>query len=272
MMSTMALMRWTGTGTDRDVRLSVSVIWRTWCVGPVTSFQAMTYSSTLIRRLTGRIVYGAPDGSETGHEQFDLSSHDGGHILRALCVLDDVALLRDVSLSMDRAWRPRDGYCRLVREGREDATLWFDVGADVVRVEGRIAGARLPSQIIKTDEQLTYLGLHPLQGDALIVQLRGVDRPGEFVPVAAITNSISPNGDEAVGACPVRIDVAYIGPCGISVLAGDFAARHYQVRWSDDWPPADLWVRQQDCLFLAMRWSHVPTTYELAAFTEEVFR
>lgn len=271
MMGTMALLHGAGTGTRGDVRLSVSVIWRAWHVGAVTSFRAMTYPSTLTRRLTGRIAYRSSDGSETGHEQFDLSSHDGGHLLRALCVLDDVALLRDVSLSMDRGWRPRDGYCRLVREGREEAALWFDVGADAVRVEGRIAGARLLSQVIQTDGPLAYLGLHPLQGDALIVQLRGVEQPGVFVPVAAITNSISPNGDEAIGACPVRIDVAYIGTCDISVVAGDFVARHYQLRWSDDWPPADLWVRQDDCLFLAMRWSHVATTYELAAFTEEVF-
>ncbi|MFZ2998676.1 hypothetical protein [Sphingobium sp.] len=231
----------------------------------------MTYPSTLTRRLTGRIAYRAPDGSEVGHEQFDLSSHEGGHILRALCVLDDVALLRDVSLSMDRDWRPCDGYCRLVREGREDAALWFAVEADAVWVEGRIAGATMPSQIIPTHRPLGYLGVHPLQGDALIVQLRGTEQPGVFMPVEAITNSISPNGDEAVGACPVCINVAYIGTCDINVLAGDFAARHYQLRWRDDWPTADLWVRQEDCLFLVMRWSQVPTTYELAAFTEEVF-
>ncbi|MEC3911429.1 hypothetical protein U5A82_13445 [Sphingobium sp. CR2-8] len=229
----------------------------------------MTFAPALSRRLSGRIAYRVADGSETGHEHFDLSSHPGGHILRALCVLDDAALLRDVSLSMGADWRPRDGYCRLTRDGREEAALWFDVGVDAVRVEGRVAGAALPSHRIATDGPLVYLGLHPLQGDALIVQARGIDRPGTFVPIDAITNSISPNGDEAVGACPVRIDVAYIGQTDIHVTAGTFAARHYQLRWRDDWPPADLWVRQQDCLFLAMRWSHVPTTYELTDFAEE---
>jgi len=229
----------------------------------------MIHTPALSRRLSGRIAYRAVDGSETGHEHFDLSSHTGGHILRALCVLDDAALLRDVSLSMGPDWKPRDGYCRLVREGREEAALWFDVGADSVRVEGRIAGAALPSQRIPTDGPLAYLGLHPLQGDALIVQVRGTDQPGIFLPVEALTNSISPNGDEAVGACPVRIDVAYMGDTQISVAAGDFAARHYQLCWRDDWPAADLWVRRRDCLFLAMRWSHVPTTYELTALVEE---
>jgi hypothetical protein len=231
----------------------------------------MTYISVLSRRLSGRIAYRGPDGHETGHEHFDLSSHSGGHMLRALCVLDDAALLRDVSLSMGRDWQPQDGYCRLVRDGREDAALWFDVGVDAVRVEGRVAGVPLPGRQIPTGGPLVYLGLHPLQGDALIVETRGTDRPGMFVPIKALTNSISPNGDEAVGACPVRIDVAYMGPADVSVIAGDFAGRHYQLRWRDEWPPADLWVRREDCLFLAMRWSHVPTTYELTAFTDEAF-
>jgi len=229
----------------------------------------MTYPPAISRRLSGRIAYLAADGTRCGHEDFELSSHPGGHLLRALCVLDDAALLRDVSLSMDRDWRPRDGYCRLIRDGREEAALWFDVGADAVRVEGRVDDKSLPTQPMPTNGPLAYLGLHPLQGDALIVQCRGVDRQGAFVSIDAITNSISPNGDERVGACPVRIDVAYMGTCAITVPAGDFAARHYQLRWRDDWPPADLWVRQEDCLFLAMRWSHVPTTYQLAAFAEE---
>lgn len=67
---------------------------------------------------------------------------------------------------------------------------------------------------------------------------------------------------------PVRIEVAYIGEETISVIAGRFDAPRYAVRWREDWPAADLWVRGGDHLFLRMQWALVPTTYELTAFQE----
>jgi hypothetical protein len=222
----------------------------------------------LRRRITGTIVYRGADGSAQGHEYFDLSSHTGGHILRALCVLDDVDLLRDVTIGMDTDWRPIDGYCRLTRGGRDEAALWLRVGADGVRVDADLAGTRQPTQHIATERRLPYLGLHPLQGDALIVTQRGTDRPGIFVDVETVTNSISPNGDEAVGAVRMAIAVAYVGTEQIAVAAGHFTARRYALRWREDWPAADLWVRQEDCLFLQMRWSQVPSWYELIDYTD----
>ena len=55
----------------------------------------------------------------------------------------------------------------------------------------------------------------------------------------------------------------------VADAAGRFAARHYALRWDPAWPPADLWVRREDCIFLAMRWAQVPTRYELTELTEE---
>ena len=212
--------------------------------------------------VSGRIGY-FTDGLETGRERFEILRHDGGHILRALCEIDDEALLRDVTLAMDADWRPIDGFCRLVKGGEPLATMWFDVGADAVRVFGRHgAEQRLP-----TPGRLAYLGLHPLQGDALIAAIRGTDAPGRFVAIDAVTNSVSPNGDEGDRAVPVRIDVAYVGVEDISVVAGDFAALRYAVRWRDDWPAADLWVRA-DFTFLRMRWALVPTVYELTTLKD----
>ena len=228
----------------------------------------LTIAPALSRRIEGRIAYRAADGAELGREHFDLSSHAGGHVMRALCVLDDVDLLRDVTLSMDADWRPLDGYCRLTRAGVNEATLWFRIDDDGVRVDADLHGQRQPSQHVPTEARLAYLGLHPLQGDALIVARRGTDRPGEFVPIETVTNSISPNGDEAVGATRMQIDVAYVGMEEITVTAGRFAARRYALRWRADWPAADLWVREDDCLFLLMRWSMIPSWYELAAYTE----
>ncbi len=207
------------------------------------------------------------DGRETGRERFEILHHASGHVLRALCEIDDEALLRDVTLSMDADWRARDGFCRIVKAGAPLATMWFDVGDDAVRMSGRI-GTRASDIIVPSRARIAYLGLHPLQGDALIAAIRGTDDPGCFIGIDAVTNSVSPNGDEACGAVPVRIDVAYLGCEEISVVAGDFAARRYAIRWRDDWPAADLWVRDADFTFLRMRWDQVPTVYELTALKE----
>lgn len=214
------------------------------------------------KRLSGRIDY-RTDDIVTGQEHFDLTSHAGGHILRALCVLDDADLLRDVTIALDAQWRPLDGYCRITRGGVAEAALWFDVDGEGVEVAARISDRRLPVQRIATDGRLPYLGLHPLQGDGLISLVRGTTQPGVFLPIETVTNSISPNGDEAIAAQLMTIDVAFIGEEDVEVAAGRFTALHYQLRWREDWPPADLWVRA-DGLFVRMIWALVPTIYELA--------
>ena len=176
--------------------------------------------------------------------------------------MDDIALTRDVTLAMDHLWRPLDGFCRITRNSQRQAALWFDVGTKAITLHSRIGELPAQTQTLPLEQPLAYLGLHPLQGDALIVNQRGTGRPGEFIPIASVTNSISPNGDEAVGARELVIQIAYLGEEDITVAAGHFAARHYALRWDPAWPPADLWVRREDCVFLAMRWAQVPTRYE----------
>lgn len=66
----------------------------------------------------------------------------------------------------------------------------------------------------------------------------------------------------------MTIDVAYLGEETLTVPAGTFAARRYALRWDPSWPAADLWVRREDCVFLAMDWSHVAARYELTELTE----
>lgn len=223
----------------------------------------------LSRRLRGQIAYRGDDGTYLGREYFDLSSHDGGHVLRAQCLLDDAALIRDVTLAMAPDWSPQDGYCRIDRAGRTEAITWFRVDQDGVYVDQSLHGQVLPQQYLPLERPLPYLGLHPLQGDALIVEQRGMDAPGEYRPVETVTNSISPNGDEAIGAQRMQIHVAYLGFETISITAGIFSARHFALRWRDDWPAANLWVREQDNLFLLMRWPMISTWYELDTWEEQ---
>lgn len=92
--------------------------------------------------ISGCIAYLAPDRLEIGRERFELIACSGGFTLRAFCEIDEIALTRDVTLAMDRAWRPLDGFCRITKNGRRDAALWFDVTKKAVWLDGWIGGAR----------------------------------------------------------------------------------------------------------------------------------
>jgi hypothetical protein len=213
--------------------------------------------------LRGRIAYISSAGEEVGRERFELLPCAGGRLLRALCEMDDVDLMREVSLRLDAEGRPRDAFCRVVRDGGQLGASLFLVGEGNLVCEGLIEGSGRISQILPLATPLIYLGLHPLVGDGLIATVAGHGAPGVFESVLAVTNSVSPNGDEGLSATPVTIEVAFVEAAMLTVEAGTFAARRLALRWKPDWPPAELWVRAEDGLFLQMRWPMVDTHYEL---------
>lgn len=216
---------------------------------------------------TGLVAYHDGHGGSVGRERFEIARDAGGSTVRALCELDDIGLLRDMTLTLDPAGRPRDAFCRILKDGRTATTSWYHCEADAVVYEGVVEGERL-SERFATDGPPAYLGLHPIVGDALVAPLRGTDAPGEYRGIAGITYSVSPNGDEGLRPMRTVIDVAYVGEEPLTVAAGQFQARRHALRWREDWPPADLWTRDGDGLFLALRWSMIEPWYELVSVEE----
>lgn len=60
------------------------------------------------RRYSGRIVCGHDRLGETGREWFTSAMHERQRTVRALCELKDETLLRDVTYTVDREFRPLD--------------------------------------------------------------------------------------------------------------------------------------------------------------------
>lgn len=217
--------------------------------------------------LAGTILY-LRKGMETGREWFERVRHgdDGTATLRAYCEMDDAGVTRDVSYLLDGNSRPIDAFCRVTRGGVLQGTALFLTGPEQLTCIARTRDLGDVTQAIPTPDGLAYLGLHPLVGDALAGQLRGTAVPGEFRPVVGITNSHSPNGDEGLIAVPVTIDAAFAGHERITVRAGTFETRRYALRWHPDWPAADLWICDEDGLFVRMVWEMVAAEYELSQF------
>jgi hypothetical protein len=210
----------------------------------------------------GRIGYYGPEG-QNGREWFEMVPHAGGRTLRAFCEMDNFGLSRDVTLALDAESRPVDAFVRIIQHGVINGSSLFLVGSDAVICEALTTELGRISQRKPLLTALPYLGLHPLAGDALAALARGTDRPGEYVSIDGIANSVSPNGERGLIAMPTVIDVAYIGEETVDVPAGRFDARRYSLRWSPQWTPADLWVHGPQALFLRLTWAMIGARYEL---------
>ncbi len=232
----------------------------------------MKDSAAVSKFISGRIAYRAGDNSLVGQEQFEIALHKHGATLRAFCEMNDIDLLRDVSIALDKRWQPLDAFCRITQSGQVVASSWFRFAADEIHIESQLGSKGRLAQRFSNNPAYTYVGLHPLQGDALVTSqvLAQGDKPaiGEYIPVHGLTNSISENGDQDLQAVPVTIDVAYLGDEVIRVAAGRFNARKLALRWSSEWPPAYIWVRDRDFIFLKMTWSHITHWYELIEINE----
>lgn len=217
----------------------------------------------------GRISY-LRQGRETGREWFERIDHPrtGASTLRAFCEMDDAALTRDVTYFLDHDARPLDAFCRVTVDGAIKGTALFLSEDDAMRCEARTQELGPISQSLPLDGPVTYLGLHPLVGDALVAPLRGTRQRGEFLPVRGVTNSISPNGDQGLYAMPVTIDAAWLGREPVTVPAGTFDADRYALRWREDWGPAELWVWGPHATFVQMIWDMVGARYELTELSE----
>jgi hypothetical protein len=67
----------------------------------MTSVAATNHTLARPRLTSGRIAYRDGGGAEIGRERFEIVSHHDGHVLRAFCEMDDIGLLRDVTIALD---------------------------------------------------------------------------------------------------------------------------------------------------------------------------
>ncbi len=230
------------------------------------------------RTIRGRIRYTSkkPErlDQERGREFFTLTQQpDGTDVLHAHCEIDDEPMVvRDVVAAMDHATSaPRDCHVRLSVGHRFEGSGWFRFGPDSVECEtfnhrdGRI------SQHIELENPVSWMQCHPIVGDALLMKLYDLSKgPGK----AFFDNIMlsSPDHRGATGPMLFRLGfgIRYVGEETITVEAGTFAARQFQVvdtagQLPEEHPPYNVWCTADDdyLLLRAGAEGYMQTHYEL---------
>jgi hypothetical protein len=234
--------------------------------------------------ITGHIHYTSRkpgrEGQERGREHFTITRHgDGRRTLRAHCEIDDAPnVLRDVVLTVDHGWLPRDAFVRLSVGDRSVGSSWFWFGEHRAECEGWTEERGRFSERVDYPSQPPIFGTHPIQGDAW--HLSSVDRSrGPCVQVydRFLMTSLDHRG--ATGPSLVwhepGMRVEFVGAERITVGAGTFDAWHfcYGERGSDrrgsnetgEHPPYEVWVTADGdfVLLKAQVTGYMMTHYEL---------
>ena len=211
---------------------------------------------------------------ERGREYFSITSQaDGIDVMHAHCEIDDAPnVIRDVVLALDRRdSSPLDCSVRISVGDRFEGTGWMRFGERQIECEtwnqrdGRIR------QAIDVDGPVKWLQSHPIVGDALLMRLYDLSQgPGKQRFDNLYLTSPDHRGATGPQLFRVGFSLVYVGEEEITVEAGTFAARHFQVtdtagELPEEHPPYDVWCTADDdyLLLRAGAGGYMQTHYEL---------
>ena len=234
----------------------------------------MPYKHNSIR---GSILYTSkkPErmDQERGREYFSITRQsDEMLVMHAHCEIDDEPnVVRDVVLAMDANSAPYDCHVRLSVGDKFEGSGWMYFTEDKACCETFSATDGRIQQELLTEGRIKWLQAHPIVGDGLLMKLYDLSQgPGKtFFPNLMLT---SPDHRGATGPelFETGFGIQYVGEEELTVTAGSFAARHFQVvdtagNLPEEHPPYDVWVTADDdyLLLKASVAGYMQTHYEL---------
>lgn len=213
---------------------------------------------------------------ERGREYFTLTKQeDGVSVLSAHCEIDDAPkVIRDVVVAMNADASPIDCSVRLTVGEKYEGSGWIRFTPSYVECESHNQRDGRISQRVEVDAPVKWLQAHPIVGDALLMRLYDLSLgPGKvFFPNLFLT---SPDHRGATGPLLFKtgFGIKYVGEEQVTVKAGDFLARHFQLvdtagNLPEEHPPYNLWCTADDnYLFLkAGVEGYMQTHYELVDY------
>lgn len=219
------------------------------------------------RAYRGRMVYSTNGIGEMGREYFAVTVQpEGMRTLRAHCEMDDDRLLRDVVITVDADWRPRDAFLRLTVAEQLVGTSWFRFDGQVAEAEGWTAEKGRFAQRMETPNPVAFFGTHALHCDAWVAgRLRMHDGPPESFAFVTYASSVLANGGsgpELVAVPPGFATVRDLGYETIDSPAGRFDIHHIRIE-AHGVDHFDVWAAGEDCLPVRLTSDVLNQTYEL---------
>ncbi|MDX2221742.1 MAG: hypothetical protein SFV21_03270 [Rhodospirillaceae bacterium] len=186
----------------------------------------------MARFYRGTINYISEAGGEFGREYFSVSvERDGTRTLRCVCEMDNVALVRDVTYTVDANFLPIDCYVRVSNDHKFVGSGWFrftDTGVDgevETVAEGRV------TQHLPTPGRARLFGTHPICIDIWKCAHVQAARPGEVQLLDNCVNSSSvPNGASGPLLARKSYDMVYQGREQVTVKSGTFDCQYFHWR------------------------------------------
>lgn len=210
---------------------------------------------------------------ERGREYFSITTQsDGVKVLHAHCEIDDEPnVIRDVVLAMNTDSSPIDCSCRISVGDKYEGSGWMRFTDRYIECETHNQRDGRITQKIELAGRVKWLQSHPIVGDALLMRLYDLSQgPGKtFFPDLFLT---SPDHRGATGPLLFKtgFGIRYVGEELITVKAGEFKARHFQVvdtagNLPEEHPPYNLWCTADDdyLLLRACAEGYMQTHYEL---------
>lgn len=226
------------------------------------------------RSYRGKILYLTDGVGEMGREYFSVTIQpDGERTLRAQCEMDDDRLLRDVMLTVDANWHPRDAFLRLTIAEQLVGSSWFRFTQTHAECEGFTAADGRISQALDHPEGIECFGTHSLHGDAwLVARLRRFKGELKDFPLATFASSILANGGSGPVLIPLEKGFSTIHDLGheqVVVPAGTFDAHHLRIEVPgvDDF---EVWAHGDDCLPIKVLSHGLKQTYVMTEISGDV--
>jgi len=195
-----------------------------------------------------------------GREYFTLTKQtDGISVLHAHCEINDAPdVIRDVTASfVTESMAPVDGFVRISVGSRFEGCGWFQFDKDNARCHAHNAVKGTELVELPVAAPTSWFGHHAIINDGFLSRFFPLDaKPGKKWMENVMMSSPDHRGATGPMLFPMRFAVVYVGDETVSVAAGTFDARKFQItdtagNLPEEHPPYEMWcTKDEDGIFL----------------------
>ena len=216
------------------------------------------------KTIRGKLIYLShkPErmNEERGREYFTLTKQaDGLSTLHAHCEIDDAPdVIRDVTSTFETdSMAPIDGFVRISVGSEFEGCGWFQFDDQHARCNAFNVKAGAESVELKTDRRTPWFGQHAIINDGFLSRFFPLNaKPGKNRMEDVMMSSPDHRGATGPMLFPLSFSVVYLGDETITVGAGTFSARKFEITDTaeglpEEHPPYQMWcTKDEDGLFL----------------------